>query len=185
MRSPQIAPRRPAPVFGYTPRTAVASNSGINDIDATDCLATTGAGLSRRWLGLERRTRIPHRAAPNSKSAAAYRSFSRIYELQMLRQSHLSRPWVVLAPLRLAFTRPIARYGSRSRRGVQRRESCASIRDPGGQCGLHLRVTQSIATAMYFVPAWRLSPHNRGTSRPIPSPSSGILGALCGLGKST
>ncbi len=55
---------------------------------------------------------------------------------KVLRQSRLSRPWLVLAHLRLAFTRLIARYGSRSRRGAQLHESCASVRDPGEKCGL-------------------------------------------------
>ncbi len=153
--SPHIAARRAARVLRYTPSMAVVSNPRNGHIDASDCLTRTGAGLSRRWLGPERQARIAHQAAPNSECADAYKALSHRYGLQVLRQSRLSRSWLVLAPLHLAFTRPIARYGSRSRRGAQWRESCASIRDPGEQCGLDLHFTQSIATAMHFVPARR------------------------------
>jgi hypothetical protein len=49
------------------------------------------AGLSRGWLGLERRARISHQA-PDSKSAGAYKVLNQSYELQVLRQTRLSRP---------------------------------------------------------------------------------------------
>jgi hypothetical protein len=76
-----------------------------------------------------------------------------------------------------------------AQQGAQRHESCASIRDPGEQCGPDLCFTQRIATAMHFVPARRAAarpcacPRTAGELRAaqVPSPLSGIPGAICGL----
>ncbi len=111
--------------------------------------------LTRRWLSLERQVRVAYQTALNSKPATAYKALSQSHELPVLRHSPLSRPWLVHPPLCLAVTRPITRFRSRSRRGAQRRECCASIRDPGERCGPDPRFNQPIATAMHFVPARR------------------------------
>jgi hypothetical protein len=174
MVDPHIAPRHPASIHGMHWRNPKRHFHEMKTFITRYCLARIDAGLSRRWLGFERRARISHQAAPDSKSAEACKALSQSYELQVLRQSRLSWPRLVLAHLRLAFTQEkkggsepqtLTSFFHRSsaalvpaQQGAQLHESCARIRDPGDKCGLDLRFTQPIATAMRFAPAQRLSP---------------------------